>query len=64
MKKPGKRVARGLGWIYRMARADFEAASGEKGTGAFAGTTENEVDQALEWLSEITSAADTRKVSE
>jgi hypothetical protein len=33
-----------------MARADFEVASGERGTGAFAGTTEKEVDEALDWL--------------
>lgn len=53
MKKPGKKVVRGLGWIYRQALADFQAASGEKGTGAFGGTTEKEVDAALEWLNDL-----------
>ena len=26
MKKPGKKIARGLDWIWAQARADFEAA--------------------------------------
>lgn len=49
---------RGLGWIYRMARADLEACSGEKGTGQFSGTTEKEVDEALDWLNKLMRAAD------
>jgi hypothetical protein len=51
---PSKRIVRGLEWIWAQARADFEAASGERGTGAFAGTTEKEVDEALDWLNNLT----------
>jgi hypothetical protein len=53
MLKKTSRVQRGLWWIYQHARADFEVASGERGTGAFAGTTEKEVDEALEWLHDL-----------
>lgn len=60
-KKPSKKLARGLGWIYRQARADFEVCSGEKGTGAFAGTTEKEVDEALDWLNSYINARDQEK---
>lgn len=48
---------RGLEWVWAQARADFEAASGESGTGAFAGTTEKEVDEALEWLRDVLSTS-------
>jgi len=60
MRRPGKRIARGLDWIHRMAHADFEAASGEKGTGAFSGTTEKEVDEALDWLRRLIDTTDGR----
>lgn len=57
-KKPSKKLARGLGWIYRQARADLEHCSGEKGTGQFSGTTEKEVDEALDWLNSYIHSRD------
>lgn len=54
LKQPSARIVRGLDWIWAHARADFEAGSGEKGTGMFAGTTEAEVDAALDYLRALT----------
>lgn len=54
MKKPGKRVLRGLNWVSSQARANFEACQDEpKSTGQFSGTTPNEVAEALAWLDAV-----------
>mgnify|MGYP001580417475 CR=1 FL=1 len=51
LKKTSK-IQRGLWWIYRQASADLETASGDK-AGVFGGTTEKEVEEALEWLKKL-----------
>ena len=56
-KKPAKKLARGLFWIWAHAHGDFEVVAGERGTGAFAGTTEKEVDAALDWLKRYVDSA-------
>lgn len=52
MNKTTSRVIRGLQWVYEHASSDFEVASGDK-AGAFVGTTEAEVEEALEWLKRL-----------
>lgn len=61
MPPPSARIVRGLEWIWSHARADFEAGAGEKGTGMFVGTTENEVDAALDYLRALCSLNASRR---
>ena len=49
MDKTNSKVLRGLQWIAEHAGGDLEACSGDK-AGAFAGTSEREVEAALNWL--------------
>jgi hypothetical protein len=61
VKRPGKKVLRGLEWVRQMAEADYETASGDKGVGHFHSATRKEVELALSWLAELIRSSEGRR---